>query len=217
MYGTYTGFDNFYNFRYKNVMEEGNIEKLTGSGRTEESKPIDVVVEEVFEKYPKSCLPRDKKPLSRWEEVIKNVGRSDTTTIYEELLVALLLALAEDFPDLISFKNRLEGLDPARIVRLYIVVSTFPKGQEVGSDRLVFTLDGEEFERLKGIIKKIPKYQKLDDNKLGEILKGLGFKENPNLKRDGQQGYSLTLSKKSESDRAPICELFEKIVHTHSA
>jgi hypothetical protein len=106
------------------------------------------------------------------------------------------------------------GGDPAKILRATIYALSFPQGIDSNNENFSFSIDSGTINRL---LKMFPNlfpssYRSLNAEQLKQVLADLGFKENPNLGREGGVGgYSLNL------DQQGVKTMLRGILATHSS
>jgi hypothetical protein len=106
------------------------------------------------------------------------------------------------------------GGDPAQILRATIYALSFPQGIDPNNEMFSFSIEPNIINRLLEIFPKLfpSSYGSLDAEQLKQVLANLGFKENPNLGREGGLGgYSLNL------DQEGVKTMLRGILATHSS
>jgi len=154
-------------------------------------------------------------------EVIPFLDRKDVDPfILGEVINLLLRANIDNIDNLRNSltidqkKFQQAGGDPAQILRATIYALSFPQGIDPNNERFSFSMEPKIINRLLEIFPNLfpSSYGSLNVEQLKQVLLSLGFKENPNLGREGGLGgYSLNL------DQEGVKTMLRGILATHSS
>jgi hypothetical protein len=153
-------------------------------------------------------------------EVIPFLDRKDVDPFILGKVIDLLLRANIDIDNLRNSltidqeKFQQAGGDPAQILRATIYALSFPQGIDPNNERFSLSIEPNIINRLLKIFPNLfpSSYGSLNAEQLKQVLANLGFKENPNLGREGGLGrYSLN------SNQEGVKTMLRGILATHSS